>query len=173
MARPDDVGYSADCIVQRSDGKILVGQRGHEPWRNTISVCIGGHGSEQEADVTPLHTALREVQEETGLAVDITRLLGIYGPGKRTHAYLRYDQADNRYWAESNDQPAHQYNVLAFVFAATVTGGKLADSEEMSKLRWVNPEELVGIKLAFDHAKPLAEILSTSSPTENGLHLFI
>jgi len=56
------------------DGKLLLVQRGTDPYRGMWDVP-GGYC---EAEEHPYTTALRELREETGLAIRITGLLGMW-----------------------------------------------------------------------------------------------
>ncbi len=67
------VKLSAAVLIEE-DGRILLFQRAHEPWKGTWNLPAGY----VEVDETPAQAAVREVREETGLEVSITRLLGNY-----------------------------------------------------------------------------------------------
>ncbi|MEJ2758805.1 MAG: NUDIX hydrolase, partial [Anaerolineales bacterium] len=67
------VKLSAGVLIERA-GQILLFQRAHEPWKGAWNLPAGY----VEVDETPEQAAIREVREETGLEVSITRLLGNY-----------------------------------------------------------------------------------------------
>jgi 8-oxo-dGTP pyrophosphatase MutT (NUDIX family) len=75
---------------------------------------------------TPADAAIRETWEETGLLVELTRFIGVFG-GRDHH--ITYG---------SGDEIAY----LAFAFEARVVGGSLApDGKESLEARYVTREE--------------------------------
>jgi ADP-ribose pyrophosphatase YjhB (NUDIX family) len=99
----------AGAVVRDPQGRLLLVRRGHAPSKGLWSVP-GGRVEEGE---TPELAAAREVQEETGLQVEIGRLLASVPIGD----YLVHD------------------------FAAVVTGGTLAAGDDASDVRWCSFEE--------------------------------
>ena len=71
---------TADCIVTRGDEVLLI-RRGNEPFRD----CWAFPGGFMEMDETIEHCAVRELMEETGIAVAESdlRLVGIFSAPKR------------------------------------------------------------------------------------------
>ena len=67
------VKLSAGVLIEQ-EGRILLFQRAHEPWKGFWNLPAGY----VEVDEAPEQAAIREVTEETGLKVTITRLLGNY-----------------------------------------------------------------------------------------------
>lgn len=71
-------------------------------------------------------TAVREAEEETGLRIEVTRLLGVYsGPEGRVVTF-----------------PDNVVQLVDTVVEARVVGGTLARSEESEELRFYAPAEL-------------------------------
>lgn len=158
---------SADAIIYRpEDMKILVGVRKGEPWDGALTVCFGGYID--PTDASPIATVVREVREETGLEVTVQDLVRIYGP-ERYHHRLETFPPYAPFCAVKTDKPAHVRPVVAVVFGATVKSGKLAQSAEQSDLHWIDPKELVGKILAFDHARALADFVNFGSANRRGL----
>ncbi len=56
------------------DGKLLLLQRRHEPFKDFWNLPAGY----ADADEDPYHTVVREVNEETGLKVNVKNLFDIY-----------------------------------------------------------------------------------------------
>ncbi|ADP81700.1 NUDIX hydrolase [Pseudofrankia inefficax] len=86
-----------------------------------------------DGDETWLAAAVREVDEETGLAVEVGVLLGDV-----TYPVRRHGSADSppatkvvRYWA------------------LRVTGGAFTPNDEVDELRWLPPEQAAGL-LSYD-----------------------
>ena len=72
---------TADCVVVNRSGEVLLVRRGNEPYKG----CWALPGGFMEMDETIEHCAVRELMEETGIAVteaDI-RLVGVFStPGR-------------------------------------------------------------------------------------------
>lgn len=98
-------------------GEVLLQRRGDfGKW--------GFPGGAVELGETPEQAAIREVKEETGLEVEIRRLVGIY-----TDCDMEYPNGDK---AQS----------ICIVYEFQVTGGKLAcDDKETLELKWFSLDE--------------------------------
>jgi ADP-ribose pyrophosphatase YjhB (NUDIX family) len=106
-------------VVFSHDGGILLVQRAIHPSYGKW-VFPGGYVDRGE---TPEAAALREVCEESGLAVRLTRLLGVYSsPGNP---------------------------VIVVAYAGEVTGGTLARDEESLAVRPFPPSAIPWAQLAF------------------------
>ena len=101
-----------NIAIINADQILLIKREDFEVW------CLpGGHVDEGESVA---QAAVREAREETGLDVELTRLVGVYS-------------------LSSN----HGYNSHTIVFAAESSGGKLRWSEdEVLEARYFNPAEL-------------------------------
>lgn len=117
------IGAGAMAAVQRQDGRLLVAQRTDDgEWS-----LPGGftHLGENAA-----HTAVREVLEETGMHVHLERLLGVSSQ-VQPWVYPNHDQTQ----------------AVVSVFLAHPLGGELRpDGVETSQVRWIFPEELLGLQ---------------------------
>jgi 8-oxo-dGTP diphosphatase len=109
-------------ITRGDDVLLLRGAPTKRIWANKYN-GIGGH-IERDEDVYT--AALREVREETGLAVDDLRLASL----------INID----------GDQPT---GIMLFVFTATARSGDPIPSEEGS-LEWINRHQLTQIDLVED-----------------------
>ena len=108
----------AGGVVLDGDGRILLIRRGQEPSLGFWSVP-GGRCRPGE---TPADACVREVAEETGLRVQVTRLAGTVerdGP-----AGVAYDIDD---------------------FVCTVVGGALQAGDDALEARWVSAADLAGL----------------------------
>ncbi|HEY1915801.1 MAG TPA: NUDIX domain-containing protein [Streptosporangiaceae bacterium] len=103
------------AIMRDAGGRLLLIQRGHEPGRGLWSLP-GGRVEPGETDEQAL---IREVAEETGLAVAAGPLVGSVARAAPDGAVFDI-----------------------FDFAATVTGGELAAGDDAADARWVSPDEL-------------------------------
>jgi 8-oxo-dGTP pyrophosphatase MutT (NUDIX family) len=116
---PNSLVVAASAVVEDEGGRILLQRRTD----NGLWSLPGG-GMEM-GDSLP-GAAVREVQEETGLEVEITGLVGTYTDPRHVIAY-------------SDGEVRRQFNVC---FTARVVGGQLAIPDESTELRFVAPEEL-------------------------------
>jgi 8-oxo-dGTP diphosphatase len=113
-------------VVVEKDGMIVLGRRNHEPQIGRWCFPSGYI----DAGEAPEDAAIREVEEETGLIVQIDRLLGVYSsPGERT---------------------------LFIAYAGSVTGGELEAGEECFEVRAFRPDDLP--ELAFPHDTAILEV---------------
>jgi ADP-ribose pyrophosphatase YjhB (NUDIX family) len=100
------------AVVFDDAGRLLLVRRAHEPGRGRWSVP----GGRVEAGETDAHAVIREVAEETGLVVDIVRLLGNvqrHAPGAAVFDIYDYrcratggtlqpgDDADDARWCDA------------------------------------------------------------------------
>lgn len=72
------------CIIEDSEGKILLAKRGIEPRKGFWNLPCGFLENDEGVE----NGALREVLEETGAAVDIENLHTVYNLPKAQQVYL-------------------------------------------------------------------------------------
>jgi 8-oxo-dGTP pyrophosphatase MutT (NUDIX family) len=117
---------SASVLVFDEQGRVLLG-RHVETGRWVIP------GGAVEPDEEPADAAVREAWEETGLHVEPTRLLGVYGGAECRVTYRNGDEV----------------SYLVIVFEARVLAGRpQADGVELLETRWVAPAEAAGLLMA-------------------------
>lgn len=105
--------------ILAEDGRILLARRAIEPSRGKWTFP-GGFVDWGESTTA---AAVRETREETGLAVNLDGLLGVYSyPGAP---------------------------VVIVVYRARISGGTLRANHEIQELAWVTPEEVPWEDLAF------------------------
>ena len=103
------------AVVTDGQGRLLMIKRGHEPGAGLWSIP-GGRIEPGETDAEAL---VREMFEETGLAVEVGRLIGrVQRPGPDGAVI---DISD---------------------YAATVTGGTLRPGDDAADARWVETADL-------------------------------
>ena len=119
-------------VLIEQDGALLLVRRNIMPFAGAWDIP-GGYLHEWEH---PADGARREVREETGLRVELTRLLGIF---------------IDRYGSED----AHTFNVY---YRGRPVGGTLAPADDAAEARWFPPDGLP-TEIAFPGHIP--EVLAT------------
>ncbi|MFI1257707.1 NUDIX hydrolase [Streptomyces netropsis] len=110
---------SVTAVVRNERGHVLLI---HKPDNGLWALPGGGHDvGESIAD-----TVVREVREETGIAVVVGDIVGLYTDPQHVMAY---DDGEVR----------QQFSIC---FRARPTGGTLRTSSESKEVRWVSPTDL-------------------------------
>ncbi|MEU2873768.1 NUDIX domain-containing protein [Streptomyces olivoreticuli] len=117
--KANSVVPSASAVVLDDAGRLLII---HKTDNDLWALPGGGH----DIGETIAETVIREVQEETGVEVEIERLTGVYTDPQHVMAY---DDGEVR----------QQFTIC---FRARPTGGALRTSSESKEVRWVSPSEL-------------------------------
>jgi 8-oxo-dGTP pyrophosphatase MutT (NUDIX family) len=123
---PLQPGVAAIIFDERH--RILIMKRTHGPYW-----CIPG-GRMDVGESAPA-CCIRETREETGLEVDIVRLIGLYTDPQSICAYP--------------DGNVHQSFIA--LFECRVVGGTLRESEETTRFHWMSREELDTFMLLPDN----------------------
>lgn len=115
------IAVGAMVVVMAADGRILAIQRqDNKAWAFPAGYCDLGENVAQ--------TAVRETFEETGLHIELERLMGVYSGPAFTYTHPNGDQVQD----------------VGAVFRARVVGGELRRAEaEVAALRWVTPEHFL------------------------------
>lgn len=120
------------------DGAVLLVRRAIDPWRGSWDIP----GGFCDADEHPEQTVVREVREEVGLNVTVTRLLGIW---------------IDAYGSGTGSAPPDVTMNCYYLATATDHEDPIVDPREASDARWFAADELPG-DLAFpDHARQVLE----------------
>ena len=113
--------FGVGVVVRREDGAILLERRAD-------SGMWGLPGGRVEPGESVAASAVREVLEETGLRVELTRLIGIYSdPAERVVTY------------PGNGDVTHKIDPIV---EARILGGELRTSSESEELAFFNPTQL-------------------------------
>ncbi len=111
------IGVSA-CVWR--DGKVLLVERGKDPWKGKWSLPGGG----LEFGETVREAAQRELGEETGVAADLAKLVDI----------------DDAIMRDAAGRPILHYSIVCF------TGhwlkGEAEARDDVTKVKWAALEEL-------------------------------
>lgn len=127
MAGPDTPKLMVDVIIPSDEGIVLI-RRGGEPFEGQWALP----GGFVEVGETVEEAAVREATEETGLAVELVRLVGVYSDPER-------------------DPRGHNVTIA---FLAHVVGGDLAAASDAAEVSVLDPDS---VELAFDHRRIVAD----------------
>jgi 8-oxo-dGTP pyrophosphatase MutT (NUDIX family) len=129
----------AACVIVRdAAGRVLLARHSE----GDVWVPPGGAIEPLE---TPADAAVREVWEETGLHVALTRILGVFGGPEFVVRYANGDRT----------------SYLMVVFEGRVEGGtERPDGDEILELRWFAREHLDALALSAWMHEVLDEALS-------------
>jgi 8-oxo-dGTP pyrophosphatase MutT (NUDIX family) len=117
---------STSVVVRDEVGRVLLARHSE----GNVWVTPGGAIEPLEA---PADAAVREVWEETGLHVELTRLLGAYGGPEFVVTYGNGDRT----------------SYLMVVFEGKVLGGRQhPDGDEILEVRWFEERELEDLDLS-------------------------
>lgn len=115
---------AASAVVVNERGEILLHRRSDNSYWSIP-------GGAMEPGETIRQTAIREVKEETGLDIEPTHLVGIYSNPAHVVEY-------------SDGEVRQQFSVC---FAAAVSGGQLATSEESLEVGFFSPEQITDMSM--------------------------
>jgi ADP-ribose pyrophosphatase YjhB (NUDIX family) len=119
-------------------GKVLFTRRSDNgQW------CLPGGAF--ETGETVAEACRREVLEETGLTVELTRLIGVYSSPNRISVY-----------------PDEVWHVIELVFAARIAKGTLQITEETSEARFFTYEEACALDLVENEWDRIADVYSNA-----------
>ena len=133
MAGPETPKLMVDVVIPAERGVVLV-RRGSEPFEGRWALP----GGFVEVGETVEEAADREAAEETGLAVEVARLVGVYSDPER-------------------DPRGHNVSVA---FLARVLSGDLAAGTDASEVAVLDPSS---VELAFDHRKIIEDALNVEA----------
>ena len=131
MAGPETPKLMVDVVIPSERGVVLI-RRGTEPFAGRWALP----GGFVEVGETVEGAAAREAAEETGLAVEVARLIGVYSEPER-------------------DPRGHNVSVA---FLVRVLSGELAAATDASDVSVLDPSS---IELAFDHRRIIDDALSS------------
>ncbi len=125
---------TVDAFVRDRRGRLLLVKRGRPPflgsWALPGGFCEWGETTEQ--------CCARETREETGVDVEVGRLLGVYSDPKR-------------------DPRGH---TVTIVYTCKPVRGEAKGSDDAAEARWFSRKQLRGLEFAFDHGEIIREQLA-------------
>ena len=132
LAGPETPKLVVDVVIPAEEGVVLI-RRGSDPFEGQWALP----GGFVEVGETVEEAARREAAEETGLAVELAHLVGVYSEPDR-------------------DPRGHNVSVA---FLARVLGGDLSAASDAAEVSVLDPES---VELAFDHRKVVEDALRLS-----------
>ena len=131
MSGPETPKIMVDVVVPSEEGRILLIRRGTDPYEGYWALP----GGFVEVGETLEAAAAREAEEETGLEVEIVRLVGVY-----SHP----------------DRDPRGHNVSA-AYLARIREGEPSAATDAAEVSFLDPST---VELAFDHEKIIADALA-------------
>ncbi|MVU77415.1 NUDIX domain-containing protein [Nocardia sp. ET3-3] len=133
--KANSIVVAVSALVRDGQGQILMIRR-----TDNDKYSIPGGG--MEIGETPTQAVIREVEEETGIRVTVTGLVGVFSNPDHV---IAYDDGEVR-------------QEFSICFTADPTGGEPRTSSESKVVEWIAPDDLAAhdihpsIKLRIDTA---------------------
>ncbi len=138
MAGPETPKLMVDVVIPSDDdGRVLLIRRGSEPFEGQWALP----GGFVEVGEAVEEAAAREAEEETGLRVEILRLVGVYSDPDR-------------------DPRGHNVS-CAFLARPRPGSGDPAAATDAADAAFLDPST---VELAFDHERIVADALAAPAP---------
>ncbi len=131
MAEPETPKLMVDVVVPSEEGHVLLIRRASDPYEGQWALP----GGFVEVGETLEDAAAREAEEETGLAVEIVRLVGVYSDPER-------------------DPRGH--NVSVAYLARAPDGDEPSAASDAAEASFLDPST---VQLAFDHDRIITDAL--------------
>ena len=131
MSGPETPKIMVDVVVPSEEGRILLIRRGSDPYEGYWALP----GGFVEVGETLEAAVAREAEEETGLEVEIVRLVGVYS---------------------DPDRDPRGHNVSA-AYLARIREGEPSAATDAAEVSFLDPST---VELAFDHEKIIADALA-------------
>ncbi|WP_458690473.1 NUDIX hydrolase [Nocardia tengchongensis] len=120
----NSIKVAVSALVCNEHGQVLMI---HRTDNGKASIPGGG----MEVGETPAQAVVREVEEETGIDVAVTGLIGIFSNPEHVIAY-------------ANGEVRQEFSIC---FSADPVGGELRTSTESKAVCWVEPGELANLDI--------------------------
>ncbi len=133
MAGPETPKLMVDVVIPDGEGRVLLIQRANDPYEGSWALP----GGFVDVGETVENAAVREAKEETGLDVELLRLVGVYSDSER-------------------DPRGHNVSVA---FLARAEGDPSAASDA-ADAAFLDPSST---DLAFDHESIISDALASPS----------
>ena len=130
MTKYKNPALTVDTLILE-DNKIILIKRLNNPFKDYWAIPWGfvEYGEKVE------DAAVREAKEETGLDIELTKLVGVYSDPDR-------------------DPRGH---TVTIAFLSKIIGGTLKSDSDAKDAKFLDINELKNMKLAFDHKEILKD----------------
>lgn len=135
------VGCSAVIFDKNRDKILLTRREDNNQW------CLPGGGMEPGESAS--EACIREVEEETGLQVEIKRLIGVY---TTPHELIVY-------------QDGNKFQLVALYFEAEIVDGELRLSCETTEYGYFSYQEIQELDLLLNHVQRIKDAYSEEMTT--------
>ena len=132
------LGCSAVIFDETREKVLLTERADNKQW------CLPSGGVDPGETVE--ETCIREVYEETGLNVRVTKLVGVYSDPNRMVEYPDGNKA----------------HVIAMSFEAEIISGKLGLSDETTDFGYFTPEKMDELDMLLNHKERILDALKNS-----------
>ncbi len=146
----EKIDFTVEVFIVEGDAVLL---RKHDKYG--IWLSVGGH---VELDEDPVQAAIREVKEEVGLEVELSRHLLVPTEETETYKELIPPVFMNRH----RINPTHEHVCLTYFARATSREVSNQESEKSSGLGWFNLGELQNLEGLTHAVKVYAEAALTT-----------
>jgi ADP-ribose pyrophosphatase YjhB (NUDIX family) len=100
-----------------------------------------------EAGESITEACVREVLEETGLQIEVVKLIGVYS---NPHQLIEYPDGN-------------RIHLISLCFEVQITGGKLTASDEATKFNYFGLDEIDSIDLLPNHRERILDAFAQST----------
>ena len=130
MTKYKNPALTVDTIIIE-DNKVILIKRLNNPFKDHWAIPGGfvEYGEKVE------DAAVREAKEETGLDIELTKLVGVY----------------------SNPDRDPRGHTVTVAFLSKIIGGTLKSDSDAKDAKFIDISELKNMKLAFDHNEILKD----------------
>ena len=140
LGRQGKIRLGCSAAIINNEGRILLTRRlDNGQW------CLPSGG--MDAGESPIEACIREVFEETGLHVRVTRLVGVYSDPNQLVIY-----ADGT-----------KVQIVALHFEAEITGGTLGLSNETSDFGYFSLKDMDGMEMLGHHKQRVEDTLKRNA----------
>ena len=142
IGRQGKLRLGCSAVIFNADKKVLLTRRSDNgQW------CLPGGA--MEAGESVAEGCAREVWEETGLRVEVVRLIGVYSDPNRIIVY----------------PDGNKVHIVALSFEAKTTGGELGLSDETTEFGYFSLEEAAQMDIIGNHFGRIRDAMSGSQTT--------